>query len=274
MVRPDWFQASDLGDGVHLFAESLGLPPATNLPINSHLIIGAKKAVLFDTGTGLGDIWPLVRRRTRLPVIAVCSHSHWDHTGGNVDFPDLRVHAADLDEFTRPKMSLLASGLGGPGNLQPRRPRAALADGDVIDLGSRCLRVVHSPGHSPGSICLYEEERGLLFTADAAVAGGLPLSGPEADPALALESLRRLLDLGPAKFFPGHGPSPGDPARLGELASALEKFLSAPDRFAGEAAVSDGRTIGWHVRVDGVGILLPPRKATTSPGADAGSRQA
>ncbi len=259
-MKPDWFTVSDLGDGVHLISESLSrLDPRLAMPtINAHLIVGEKRALLFDTGTGLGDIWARVRRLTRGPVTVVNSHAHWDHVGGNVDFPDIRIHPAEAEDLLRPRLPIMLPGMA---QLRPRRPKELVSDGAVIDLGGRSLRVVHTPGHSPGSISLFEEERGLLFTGDAAVSGAIPLGGVDADPAAALDSLRRLAGLagGLTGVMPGHGPSPCPPSLLETLIRALEGAFAALERGEeGQPMRVEERLVGRCFVVEGVEVILPP----------------
>ncbi len=89
----DWFQVYRVGDGVFAICE-----PFQFQEVISYLILGAKGALLFDTGLGIGKIRPVVERLTPLPVTVINSHTHFDHVGGNADFE--RILAMDT-AYTR-----------------------------------------------------------------------------------------------------------------------------------------------------------------------------
>ena len=164
----------------------------------SYLILGRERALLFDTGMGIGDIRAEVERLTGLPVIVVNSHSHYDHMGGNHQFSDVRGFD---DEF---EMSRLKRGYSraecrkfmGPGSYLDPPPgfdpnsyeirgtdiTKKLRHLETIDLGERMLTVHHTPGETPGGICLQDHRHGLLFTGDFFYPGTLWLHLEEADP--------------------------------------------------------------------------------------------
>ena len=79
-----------------------------------------------------------------------------------------------------------------------------LTDGDEIDLGGIVLRVIHTPGHSPGHICLWEAERGWLFTGDMVYKGIIYADFPSTDPMALLESVERIAGLSIKRIFPAH----------------------------------------------------------------------
>jgi glyoxylase-like metal-dependent hydrolase (beta-lactamase superfamily II) len=85
------------------------------------------------------------------------------------------------------------------------KPTRILADGDLIDLGSRQLQVFHTPGHSPGHICLYEADRGYLFSGDLLYRGKLDAFYPSTDPVAFANSVARLAGLvAVRRILPGH----------------------------------------------------------------------
>jgi glyoxylase-like metal-dependent hydrolase (beta-lactamase superfamily II) len=137
------------------------------------------------------------------PVTAVATHTHLDHIGSHHEFDDRIVHraeaailarpdgtfslrAADLDGWLQP---LRASGYQVPALFVTALPHASydldayrnpgapatriVEDGDTVDLGDRRLEVLHLPGHSPGSIGLWEAATGTLFTGDVLYEGPL-----------------------------------------------------------------------------------------------------
>jgi glyoxylase-like metal-dependent hydrolase (beta-lactamase superfamily II) len=88
-------------------------------------------------------------------------------------------------------------------------------DGQELHVGSRTLRLVHSPGHSPGSQCPYLEDAGVLFAGDCVLGQGTTAIGPPpyGDMLAYVGTLRRLLDLNAALLLPGHGPAVREPGR-------------------------------------------------------------
>ena len=243
--------------------------------VNSYLITGEERAILFDSGLGIGDIAAAVRRLTPLPVTVINSHSHWDHVGGNPLFGDVRVHPAGApflrEEVALPDIGQALAVLGlrptpVPHRVGPSSPTATVDEGDSLDLGGRRLRVLHTPGHSPDGVCLLDEAGGLLFTGDAAYEGTLWLfgdegAGPAADPLLALASIRRLA-AGPVRLiFPAHERTPLEPGFLPTLEQALTRALAlaAEDATAGEPwSFQSPRPIARKLSVSGLSFLLPP----------------
>ena len=84
-------------------------------------------------------------------------------------------------------------------------PSRVFRDGDLIDLGSRELRLIHTPGHSPGHLCVFDESRGFLFTGDLIYAGTLFAFFPSTDPAAYRRSVGRLCEIeGVELLLPSH----------------------------------------------------------------------
>lgn len=189
---------------------------------HSYLLIGRSRACLIDTGTGIGNIKEVTDSLTDLPVQVVTTHVHWDHIGGHGFFTELAVHFADA-EWLRGglpiplhmiRRSLLQEPLTrpAPAGFDPAgyrpftgEPARLLHDGDLIDLGERTLRILHTPGHSPGHICLYEAERGYLYTGDLIYQGTLYAFYPSTDPLAFAASVQRLCELSEVRrILPGH----------------------------------------------------------------------
>lgn len=125
-----------------------------------------------------------------MPVTVVTTHVHWDHIGGHGLFNDIYVHENDAE--------WLKSGISVPINVIKKNvmaepftkkiprdfnidnykihtgePTRVLEDNDIIDIGSRKISVMHTPGHSLGHICLFEEQKGYLYTGDLIYEGTL-----------------------------------------------------------------------------------------------------
>ncbi len=121
--------------------------------VNIYLVVGSAKAMLIDTGYGKIDLLGIVSNITTLPLIVVNTHAHPDHSGGNDAFGAIHAHKGDFEGIrhysSRHGFSL-----------------EALNDNDSVDLGNREIEIVHAPGHTAGSICLYDKAHKFLFTAD------------------------------------------------------------------------------------------------------------
>lgn len=149
-------------------------------------------------------------------ALVLLTHEHADHAGGAWAFPDalLAAHplaAAKLRHGDRRATHASSS----------REPELELRDRSLVHTGGLALRVLHTPGHTSGSVCLYDDSRGLLFTGDTAFARGtltdLFASGSRGDH---VASLQRLLALPVRLLLPGHGHVSEDPR--GDLRLALD----------------------------------------------------
>ena len=168
-----WFKATQVADKVWVIDDHGN--------DNMYLVEGKTKALLIDTGIGMGDLGKFVQSLTKLPVTVVNTHGHPDHAGGNYQFKTVAAHPADFDLiklFTSKEYLKNSAGraLAGPaiaGTVSPAdidasRPAElqAIKQGYVFDLGDRKLEVVEVPGHTKGSICLLDAAHKLLFTGD------------------------------------------------------------------------------------------------------------
>jgi glyoxylase-like metal-dependent hydrolase (beta-lactamase superfamily II) len=189
---------------------------------HQYLFIGRSRAALVDTGLGVADIGAVVRQLTQLPVIVITTHAHWDHTGGHGLFPETAVHTAEaawLEQGPPMPLSVIRSSfLKEPLTKQPPddfsidryvpfkgKATHLLSDNDAIDLGGRVLSVLHTPGHAPGHLCVYEPERGYLATGDLLYEGQIDVYYESTDPVLFAQSIARvsvLPQLG--TLLPGH----------------------------------------------------------------------
>jgi hydroxyacylglutathione hydrolase len=137
----------------------------------AYLIVGGRRALLFDAGSGTRDITGVVTRLTHLPVTVMPSHLHFDHTGGigpftsvaMIDLPDTRADVTN-GRFTPSRYEYL-------GMIDARVPPTFrvtdwLKPGTTIDLGGRVLRILHLPGHTHSSIALYDAATHQLFVGD------------------------------------------------------------------------------------------------------------
>ena len=180
-----WFDVYKLVKGTYAIYEPNQFEEAI-----SYLVVGTDRAILIDTGTGIGDIKQVVSELTELPVSVVLTHEHYDHVAGAYRFDEIvmydNVDALRVLKTGRDNASLqkyltedylwkpLPEGFDPKTWIIPSmEPTSLVHDGDMIDLGGRTLEVIYTPGHSPGSMCLLDRENRILFTGDHFFAGPL-----------------------------------------------------------------------------------------------------
>ncbi len=234
-----WYRVRTVGDGVTWIDE----PYIREFyRCNIWHVRGRDRDMLVDSGMGVVSLRRHVPLVTEKPCLAVASHTHFDHIGCHHEFAERLVHAAEAVILARPTR---AATLADPYvtdeifEALPPEPYVSaeyhvkgapatrlLADGDVIDLGDRRFEVVHTPGHSPGGIALFERETGILFSGDIVYDGPLVEDTYHADPADYYASMKRLLDLPVRIVHGGHFPS-YDGARHREI---IRAWLEARER--------------------------------------------
>ncbi|HIJ53741.1 MAG TPA: MBL fold metallo-hydrolase [Planctomycetes bacterium] len=190
-----------------------------------HLILGAfqtncyvlresqrsQDCLIIDTGLQAGRLIEFLKHHKLNPVAVVLTHGHPDHVAGvaalRESFPDMKVyiHKLDADMLTETpsNFELLAGGMSGnqPADL-------FLENQSIIELAGIKLQVLHTPGHTPGGICLYSEDEGIVFTDDALFADSVGRTDLGGNMAQLIKSIReKLLTLpGDTAVYPGHGP--------------------------------------------------------------------
>jgi glyoxylase-like metal-dependent hydrolase (beta-lactamase superfamily II) len=239
----EWFEMEEVAPGVQAIAE-----PHHAEEVISYLVEGERQAILFDTGMGVANIREAVEALTEKPITVVNSHAHYDHIGDNHRFRLIAIHPAEAHllgkEVDREllRRAMRAENIWGPlpegfdphtYRILPSRANIFLEEGQKLDLGGRTLMVLHTPGHSPGSICLLDEGNGLLFSGDTAYAGPLYIQLPGADFAAYRRSMERLAGLAPQLevVLPAHNVTPLDPSILEEMAAGLEEIARGTARY-------------------------------------------
>ena len=220
-ARPqDWWRIRTLSEGVTWIDE----PHIHEFyRCNVWHIRGRDTDMLVDSGMGVVSLREWVPIVTERPLQAVASHTHFDHIGCHHEFPCRLCHAAEADLLANPtRANTLAEQyiIDDIFTTLPPEPyqsstyavKAApatriLHDGDVVDLGDRHFEVIHTPGHSPGGIALWEAATGILFSGDIVYDGPLIEGTGPAEAAEYHHSMVRLFDLPVRVVHGGHFPS-------------------------------------------------------------------
>ena len=125
---------------------------------NAYLVCGRQQALLFDLSLEEEGLFAYATQLARLPVQLVLSHAHVDHIYHLSEQPEVWLHQGDE--------KLLRKGCLFQKSVKPCPELHFLKDNDIIDLGERKLRVFHIPGHTDGSIVLWDELTGTLLSGD------------------------------------------------------------------------------------------------------------
>lgn len=190
---------------------------------NAYLLAGTRLAVI-DPGFQADALLPEIARLQYNHYALINTHCHMDHVAQDARIIDLgfelMVHADDAGFLEKPDLEMVLSKWFGRA-FNPLKVSRRLKEGGVIDLDGLVLEVLHTPGHTPGGICLYEPESKSLFTGDTVFSMGVGRTDlPGGDSDLLSKSLTKLLRFsesrGVEKIYPGHGPD-GDLDDLVEM---------------------------------------------------------
>jgi glyoxylase-like metal-dependent hydrolase (beta-lactamase superfamily II) len=220
----------------------------------SFLFAGRERALLWDTGLGIGDLKALAGTLTAKPLTVVNSHAHFDHMGDNWRFG--AVHAADHPACrARIQSGLPPAALAGhltpdqfsrpcpPGfNPGAHEIRGAnhipVNEGEVFDLGGRAFEVLATPGHSPDSLMLFDCENSILLTGDTFYPAALYTHLDEGDGLASdfqayRQTMRRLAhDYGGVRWLYCSHNEPVQPgAKLGQAAAAFDAVAAGSRPF-------------------------------------------
>ena len=213
----DWFEITAFRNRIYRISE-----PALGPLHGSHswLIVGSGMALLIDTGVGVAPLAPVIRGLTDLPVICLISHSHYDHIGGAHEFTDRRMHEAEAAIMTDPTPALTFWGgwlkadsfsrFPSPDydfstySIKPAPPTSFVKDGDEIELGGRSVTILHTPGHAPGLLSVFERATETLFTTDALYDGEMFFNLHGSNVEDGRQSILKLLATQPTTIHPGH----------------------------------------------------------------------
>ncbi len=248
-VAMDWYEVHRISDDISLIREA---HVAWWLRCNMWHVRGRDHDLLIDTGAGFRPLKREVVQLAEKPVKAILSHSHFDHMGGAHEFDCRLGHRTEAHLCADPT----ADDGDGPVSyfpfireetfsalphegfeyqsyaVTPAPLTGYLDEGDVIDLGDRIFDVFHMPGHSPGSIALYEEKTRTLFSGDIVYNGDLFDTVYHSDRDAYRDSLMRLRELRVETIHGGHYES-FDRDRLLEI---IDLYLAGKGRMGDATA--------------------------------------
>jgi glyoxylase-like metal-dependent hydrolase (beta-lactamase superfamily II) len=240
-VAPQWFTATEVDEVITRIREQYAVPLAQ---ANIWHVRGRERDLLVDCGLGVVSFHQSLPRFASPEPLLVLTHGHFDHMGSAYEFEQCWSHS--LEPVAQPGFGtlnsyLLAKSAMFPAatqwslpdylitarpsetydpdsyEVQPPHVTRKLEEGDQIDLGDRCFAVLHLPGHSPGSIGLYDEHNGILFSGDVIYDGPLIDDIVGCNVEHYIQTMRRLRTLDVRIVHPGHGNDFGQ-ARLKQIA--------------------------------------------------------
>lgn len=172
----------------------------------------ASDCLIIDTGLDIQPLLKFLEHGKLTPAAVILTHGHIDHIAGvetlREKFPSIHVYIHKLDTEmlinANVNLSLMA---GNP--FTARKADYFLDEGDTIEKAGVKLRVIHTPGHTPGGICLYSEKDGVFFAGDTIFAGSIGRTDfPASSTKHLLEGIKKKLLTLPKDtvVYPGHGP--------------------------------------------------------------------
>ncbi|MFX0002439.1 MAG: MBL fold metallo-hydrolase [Promethearchaeota archaeon] len=259
------FEISKIKDYLYVIKENISLvhPVYTNDPLNIYVLLGDHTALLLDTGCGLSPLKPIIDELIgKRKLLVFNTHYHWDHPLGNAEFEEVYIHENEVEIVSKPyDVSYFKD---SPNKIvkiyaeqnyliPPAKIIKPLKDGDIFDLGEIEIRIIHCPGHSPGSICLLTSN-GELFTSDVAYYGDQFLPKKE-NLHEVLKSLSKLIELCEKQknleLYPSHRNFPCDITLLTDLYKEIENIENLWDKKVPfdffEAWQIDGKKFRFYV---------------------------
>ena len=234
-IADTWYRVDKLSDDVSLITE---IHVAEWLRCNIWHIRGDQRDLVIDSGMGLRPLKKEIAELSEKPVVYVSSHSHFDHMGGAHEFETRLAHRSEAEIHQSPTWDNTGAGpfirtetltalpyenyRFDEYRIQPAPLTGYVDEGDAIDLGNRHFQVLHLPGHSPGSIALWEEVTGTLFSGDVVYDGELFDGEDEIHRELYRAGLQRLREWPVNRVYGGHGPAFG----RSKMVQIIDEYLA------------------------------------------------
>jgi glyoxylase-like metal-dependent hydrolase (beta-lactamase superfamily II) len=211
-IDPDnWFEIHKIDNYAFIIRERLDLiePRYLTKYINNYLLIGDHSAALIDTGTGIHKISSAIKDLIGdRELLVFNTHNHFDHVLSNHEFPEVHIHKLDYKEIadhidiTFLESIDIATYKKHDYKVPNTKIMNILVGGEKFDLGDISIEILHTPGHTPGSICILSSEN-HLFTGDVIHYGAVFLPSDFADYDKILVKLRDRIAK-ETRLFPGH----------------------------------------------------------------------
>ncbi|MHA1617363.1 MAG: MBL fold metallo-hydrolase [Candidatus Njordarchaeales archaeon] len=211
--------------------EKLYMVEAQGYSSNTYIVVGEKAFAIIDPGLpehvekvlSALENWGIREGECYI----ICTHMHYDHIGGAKLVKErldgkLLIHENEKEYLENGDTYATVALFFGVSRLEPIKCDTALKDGDIIDLGGVTLRIIHTPGHTIGSISIYVPEIYALITGDTIFENGAygRTDLPTGDISLLINSLKKLKDIQASILCPGHGM-----AYKGDVRKVVEQAL-------------------------------------------------
>lgn len=237
MKKKSWFSVTKVQPRVFALAEFFHWEKVV-----SYLVVGTHRAVLFDTGMGYENISKVVQHITNLPLSVFLTHAHWDHIGGASLFRSVHLYndpfeigllkegfrSTDIEELHQ--ATYFAKGwapkhfaVAGVSNI------LLVTDGQHSTIDDMTIEVIHTPGHTPGSVCYLIQPHNVLITGDTIYPGPLYGHLPESnisDFSKSVQKISQHIDRY-TRLLPGHN-AVSSPSSL--VQKIFDGFLSIAQR--------------------------------------------
>ncbi|MEX2201489.1 MAG: MBL fold metallo-hydrolase [Dongiaceae bacterium] len=248
-IADRWFDRTRIDDDITLLWEPY---VSSIMRCNIWHVRGRDRDLMIDTGMGIMSLREAARDLLEKPILAVATHGHADHIGSHHEFDETIAHRLEADWLSNPRTEThlvrawrengkselkvahydvgeeLVTALPYVGfdiadyDVKPARNVRAVEDGTIVDTGDRQFEVLHLPGHSPGSIGLWEASTGTLFSGDALYDGELFDAFDHSDVPTYIRTIERLRELPVTVVHAGHCPSFG----RGRLIELCDEYLA------------------------------------------------
>ena len=217
-VPDECFSVKKITNNIYLINEIFNI---SDTVCNIWLSKGSSLDVIIDTGLGIWNLPEFLKSKELIgdkPYMAIATHIHFDHTGGLHQFETTAIHVDEFDDMRDGNAVNMVTYLNENGimpgvdynvknyKVKPVTASRILEDGDIINQGDHQLQVMHLPGHTKGSIALYDNQDKYLFIGDTLYEGMLIDFVPTSSVQHYIDSCKQLIELAPdvSMVFPGH----------------------------------------------------------------------
>jgi glyoxylase-like metal-dependent hydrolase (beta-lactamase superfamily II) len=264
LAKRPWFKVHRHGKGIIRIDEH-----GHRHRINSYLVEGARDVAIIDAGMGFANFKELADSLSDRDPIVLLTHAHWDHVGDAWLYDRVFVHESETDDLRTGTTNQQLQhwfqqrhlfNVDYPPETDPdsrcipgTEPSGYLNEGDVIDLGERELEVIHTPGHSVGSVSFMDWNNRAIFTGDAVYGGTLLINFEGTDPEAYRETFRKLAALSPDidEVYGAHMDAPMDAKLLPLIHETYEQIVAGqlpPHRRIEQADVYKFDGFGFWMR--------------------------